>query len=328
MAAVSIGELVTQLLLETKHVEGASHVDEIELDEISAAYLEQTSDFSHLRLNPQLENERLRLKIHQRQAPGLQALIDHTLEESHKTLAERVPYISSMRDVTIERLDANGEVLEDRKIVCSAGHRHGSLTQNMLFYILDKPQNVEVDQHSKMRNRNELESYYIIDLADWPMSNPIFQLPLKVSNMQDFQRDIENMLFSKGHKNDRRISWLRSFTSTSEPMAGAARAVKAFQELVNSRLSIHFTHLITLAYVFSCVDARRGDFRLPRGGEPIDFGLGVNNISEELALNRSLAMTMAYRGHDKAFRRLESYQIRHRRPSHAMDEIIVSGRRG
>lgn len=293
VSAIAIGEKTSQLVLSTKHVDGSSNVDDIDLGEDYAKYLVTGSNQSVLRLNSDLKPFQVQLIVRSddaRSLPDIHNIID--LEDID------LARITEMKEVIIRIGDEKSEDgAEEVTVPVSMGSRLGSLTPEALYHIKEYGYNLEPSTGD-----------YVIDLKNWDFSVSLFELPLKHINMLDFQDQVESAIFS-GASGDKSLG-LRQFDDPTE-------ALKSLLALVTSRLNINLSHIMTMAYSVAAIDAKNGDYRLPRGGEDFTF-----TRLNDLIINRSLGAMMAYQNQEKAFLRPETF-ITHDRPRHPMDPLLM-----
>lgn len=297
VAAISIGEKVSQLVLSTKHVDGSSKVDDINLGDFYSQYLVSGAEDNTLRLSRDLEGLPIRIVISSSDASDLPSIQNITDFEDLNPAR-----ISSMRDVQFIIGSKEGE-MHEQVVPTSMGSRHGSLTPKALLYIKDK--GYELDSKGD----------YVIDLSGWDVGDALFELPLKHVNMLEFQAEVETMILSGGGRSGRTSSGVRNLMSYNGE--DPAEAIKELLHLINSRLSLNISHVMIMAYSVSAVDPANNDYRLPRGGEDFKF----DRISE-ITLGRSLGGFMAYQEQSKAFTTPESYTIKDR-PTHPMDDLLI-----
>lgn len=289
-AAISLGELISQLVLSTKHVEGSSKVDEIDLGETYSQYLIPGAEDNTLRLSPQLKGLPVRIVIKADEAPSLPDVYHiKNFEEIDVTK------ISEMREVKmwIGRDDDPGGVHE-MTVPISLGSRLGSLTRKALHYISQR--DLEIDD----------KGHYIIDLCHFDTDETLFELPLKHLNMLEFQQQVERMILSV--KNDR-----ARLVDFKEPVG----ALKALTGLINSKkLPINFGYIMLIAYAATARDPKNYDFRLPRGGESFQF------IPMRMMMTyRSMGVKMAYERQELETLFPETYVIK-QRLYHPLDAMI------
>jgi hypothetical protein len=289
IAAISIGEKTSQLVLSTKHVDGSSKVDDIDLGEFYSQYLVPGAEDNTLRLSKDLKDLPVKVVI---PAEGGKSLPDiYSLDNLDDINPAR---ITEMAEVTFQIGDPNDDQgLHEIAVPVSMGSRLGSLTIEALYYI--KEHGVEPDSRGD----------YVVDLQHWDSSMALFELPLKHINMLDYQASVESVIFSSDKK--------RGLSSFDDPVEG----IKSLLALISSKLNINLSHVMTIAYAVAAVDPKNADYRLPRGGEAFKFAT-LNALMQ----HRSLGAAMAYELQEKPFAAPETYVVRNR-PRHPMDPLLL-----
>lgn len=322
VSAIALGEVITQLVLSTKHVEGSSDVDSIELAETYRYYLEPTSDELSLRLaEPLLEgrvdergrvyDNRIKIELTAQQGERIPSALE--TEELEQFKADE---ITEMESVDILTYDENGEFEERMRVPISKGARYGSLSHSMLRHL--KFKSYEISSSGN----------YSIDLGGWFSHESVFTLPLKHTSMTAFQDEAKKFIFSKGK--GARAS-LQSFVNEGEPKGEwteekLALAVEVFHDFITSKIpKINLSHILMVTYAMSARDPANGDYRLPRGGESFRICANESTSShEELLRSRSIGQLMGYQAHRDGPNTIRSYIQREGRPSHPMDEFLIS----
>lgn len=289
VSSTAIGEKISQLVLSTKHVDGSSEVDDIDLGEIYSHYLVAGSGESVLRLNPSLKGERIRLTVSADEAKGLPQV-----EKLPNLEDANIFRITEMKKVTFHIGDPNDETnLKEISVPVSMGSRYGSFTQQALQYIAHTGFSVN--------DRGD----YVVDLAEWDVRSALFQLPLKHQNMLDYQNQVEKVLFSRD-----KADGMKSYNDPVE-------AIKALFALIGSRLRINLSHVLVMAYAVAARDPDHYDYTLPRNGEAFKF------VSmDDLVAGRSLSASMAYQRQDDVIRKIYTYTHTDRL-RHPMDPMLM-----
>lgn len=302
VAAISIGEKISQLVMSIKHVDGSSAVDAIILGEEYDKYLTPGSDNCSLRIASGLKGKKIRIVIPSKYADRLLDVRKVTIDDTTniKNFSE-LPYVTFL----IGSEEDEDGLLEVR-VPTAMGARRGSLTQKALIYI--KHQGITLDEKGD----------YVVDLSQWEQSVALFKLPLKHLNMLDFQNSVKKFILSISKSKDDKVN---AFTLngkiSSREYATPVEAIKAFHALVTSKVDINLSHTICLAYAVSAVDPKNFNFHLPKGGEDFSFV-----ESSRLMNGRSLSAYMAYERQEKPFKRPTSYIFKDR-PSHPMDNLLL-----
>lgn len=287
-SGIELGEKVSQLVLKTKHVDGMTTSDDIEIDEEYIEYIKPGADGRSLRFGNILKGSPLKIIIPQEAAKELP-----DVEHIPSFIGINVYRITEIKTITMIIGDNVVEDMQEIEVPICIGSRLSSITIEGLQYI--KEVGFELTDNGD----------YIIDLGDWNINTSFFTLPLKHVSMIDYKDEVESILFSQDKKNG-----LSSKATTTE-------AVKGFLSLVSSKLNINLSHILMMSYCMSAVNPKAFDYRPPRGGEEYTFV-----TMHQLMQNRSLGALMAYQGQEKAFIKPESYVIRNR-TRHPMDAIVM-----
>jgi len=289
IAAISIGEKTSQLVLSTKHVDGSSKVDDIDLGELYSRYLVPGAEDNTLRLSRDLKGLPVKIVIPSDGAKSLPDIYNIiNLEEVN------VARLTEMSDVVFQvgREEDEGG-MHEIAVPVSMGSRLGSLTSEALYYI--KEHGYGVDEKGD----------YVVDLHSWDTSIALFELPLKHINMLDYQDSVESVILSVDKKH--------GLSRFEDPVDG----IKYLLALISSKLTINLSHVMTIAYAVSAVDPKGADYRLPRGGEDFKFvPIG------DLMVNRSMGAMMAYERQEQPFTNPETYMVKNR-PRHPMDALLI-----
>lgn len=292
VSAISIGEKISQLVLSTKHVDGSSKVDDIDLGEEYASYLTTGAENNTLRIAPEQKGKKIQLVVSQERARNLPDI--YGIANFIDMPVSRICQITEMSEVVM-LIEDESEVDGTRRVTVpvSMGSRLGSLTGELLQYLRD--------------NRPTLDERgdYVIDLSAWDHNKALFVLPLKHVNMLDYQDMVEKAIMSTDKK-----TGLAKHTN-------AAKAVKELLALISSKMSISLSHVMTVAYATTAVDAKNYDYRLPRGGESFTF-CSIRDLMDY----RSLGVKMAYQGQEASFKMPETYVIKNR-PASPLDELLM-----
>lgn len=292
VSATVMCEEVSQNVLSTKHLDGSSTVDEMELTEYEQQYIQLGTNPNLLQLAPNLAGKRVLLTIPADSAPHLSD-VNKTKNVRSLTLSR----VSEIREVTFTVIT---DGVEDVVVLpVSMGSRLSSLTHEALIYI------------KRVNWSLTPQGDYLVDLADFNMEDPLFELPLKQINMVDFMKSIEAFLrSSKKTKQNRHLKVLKDFATPEE-------GLKAFHELVSSKLKVNIAWLENIILATMIVSAENGDHRLPGPHEAGEIGSYEDNMRL-----RSLAAAMAYQKQEATIFDIQSYSIRNR-SDHPQDKILM-----
>lgn len=302
VAAIAIGERIAQLVLSLKHVEGSSKVDAVDLDELQEKYLVVSSDNTSILLHRDLRDQHIRMIVDFDDAYKLGEVLD-----LRKTKYHDVENLSKIRQVTLLIGDpVDEENVHEVQVPISKGSRVAHLTDSIISHLCTFD-----------RLSYDVYGNFVIDLYNFDLSKPLFELPLKHTSMVEFAAQVEGMIFSSekdSSKKSEKGNQCPGLSTYSDP----AKAISDLLDLVKSRLSINMTHIMLLAYVMSAVDPKNHDYRFPRGGESFSF---IRNT--EAMTNRSKAAKASYESQLEDPILISSY-VQKCRPYHPMDAIMHS----
>lgn len=288
VAATSIGKVISQLVLSTKHLDTSSYADIIDIGDGYDMYLTVGSEGNNLILSPELNKISVKLVI---KSDDARALLDvkkiQNLDEMDIT---RITEMADMKMIIGE-----GENIHEAYVPTSMGSRLGSLSTEMLYYI--KEMGVDVDDSGN----------YVVDMKKWNRTTSVVVLPLKHTNMYDFMKTVEAALMIKRAENS-----ITRYDSTN-----VVDALKSLSGLINSKITMNLTHTALVAYSLACLNPEMGDMRLPRGGESFVFGDYLTVMSF-----RSLGAKMAHEGQAAVFDTPDTYLVKDR-PYHPMDHLLM-----
>lgn len=299
MAAIAIGELISQLVLSTKHHEGSSVVDIIEFDETASNYLTNGAESNAIRFSPKLKGKKVKMVISSSEAKGMPSI--STFKDFESIQLDMITELTGVM-LIVEDGENEPDVVN---VPVSMGSRLGSLSKNMLYYIQEFSNAVlSIDSNGD----------YTIDLSGWDFGLTAFTLPMRHTNTLDYMQRVAGFILSgdtSGKKN--RGPCLSSRFLRDKPVA----ALKEMMALVNSKLKVNATNLFIVAYSMAAKNPAMGDYNLPLGGESFIFVK-----YEDLMSYRSLGTKLAYQTQAEAFRRPESYVIMDR-PAGLLDEMTL-----
>jgi hypothetical protein len=300
ISAISTCELITQLTLSTKHVDGNANVDEIVIDEYTMDYLINGAQINTIRLAPRLVDYDVELIISADEAKGIPSL--NTYDDFDEVRLEDITAMSAVTFVVTSRKDPSD--VDVAPVACALGSRLASLTPDMLYYIKEN--------QKRLLSISDMGDY-IINLSEWDFGLSIFSLPMKHTNMIDYQMSVSSHLLSGEDSSKMKSPTLSSRQFKDNPIA----AVKSLMALINSKLSISASHVLVLAYAMAAVNPRGGDYNLPRGDQSFVFVK-----YQDLMTFRSLGTKFVFQGQETIMSRPEAYTIQDR-PSGLLDEMIL-----
>ncbi len=289
-AATALGEQGAQTVLSTKHLDANALVTAIELSEFEQRYLRTDDDPNIIKLAQRLRGMKVLLTINAKEAPQVQ---DVTYVEDVTDL--QTGQISSLTgiELTIHHADGTQETVP---MTVNVGSRHSSLTHEALDYMKNRGWELNV-----MGN-------YVIDLTDWNIEWPLFELPMRHANMLDFITTIEKFMRASATPDDS-AKTLRDYKTIEE-------ALRAFYDLVTSQLMVNVVHLEILMKSLMVRSEKDLDYRMPLIGNKLEFGAFDTTMER-----RSMSGSMAYEKHRHVITDVQSYLVNHR-PDHVFDTLM------
>lgn len=285
-------ERVSQKVLSTKHEDGSSKVDRFDvLTDFDKQFIREGNDETTLKLAAGLQGKGVWLTLNDNQAPSLTNIDYNDVRKLALSQISRIDEVA----ITVERGD---KTRTTARVPVSMGSRVSSLSYEALEYIKRKGWELSRDNN------------YVIDLSDWDVELPLFQLPLKHTDMVEYMKSIKS--FVKSTDKPARGKSPRSLRD----FEGSVPALIGFYNLVSSKLTVNIAHLETI--ILSCMirDEEAPDHRLPR---PIAEGaVGTYNRNMEM---RSLGAAMAYQNQRDRLKDIQSFIVKDR-PDHPMDNLV------
>lgn len=294
-SCVELNKNVTQITLSTKHLDSGVKVEDFIIQPADEPYLSVADEDGRLRLRKKLKERQAKLKFHVLEAPNLaqlEAASDLSMVSSET--------IASMSEVRIRTERPSGGYLEF-PVTVSMGSRKASFTFEFMAYMKEKG---VLLADSGM---------YMVDLADWDFSLPVFRLPLKHRSMLEFKTEVEQ--FIKAAHTKTATSPLRRCGKPTDP-ADFGSVLAQFHDIVGTKLSVNIVHLEVLLYSTMIRSKANNDYRLPKPRHKAEFAPYT-----ELMRMRSLAPAMAYQAQVETIHSISSY-LDIQRPASPMDPIL------
>lgn len=286
-SSIILGEKASQNVMSTKHLDGSSKVDALELSDFDMQYVEHDVDPNYLKLANRLKGKKVKLKLLSKEAKGLPD-INYTKDIETLPLNRVTQLVEA--GFTIEE----GDEVEEAIIPISIGNRLSSLTYEMLHYIKVKAWTITKD------------SDYEIDMSDWDFNLPVFILPMKHLSMVDHMKSVESFIKSP-------------LKSAKKQNAGTTIDEVFYQlyKLVSTKLKFNISHLEIIMLATMVTSLSNKDYDIPFTSEE-----GEYNDYASTMKNRSMSALMAYQGHVAALLEPNSFIIK-RRPLHMFDPLII-----
>lgn len=299
-------EKISQNVLSTKHLDGSSKVDDFEVSEYDRRYIRAGTDVSIqkkalreevesstvIKLAERLAGMKVWLTLAETQAANLSDIDYHDV---NKLSPSNVTQLTEV-NITVEESD---EVRETVTVPVSMGARHSWLTAEALEYIKERGY--------KLSERGS----YVIDLTGWDVDLPLFQLPLKHTDMVQYMKTIKSFIMAAGEPaRSKTAKTLRDYPTVD-------RGLVEFYNLISSKLTVNIAHLETIILSAMIRSESEMDHRLPR---PIVEGeLGSYRRNMEL---RSLGAAMAYERQAKRLTDIRSFTVK-KRPDSVFDSLLM-----
>lgn len=293
VSSTILGEKASQNVMSTKHLDGSSKVDTIELNDYEQLYIcVDSNDANKLRLSPELKGKRLLIRVSAKEANGL-SVLNYTSNPASLT-----PHrVSQLVEVTIA-VENNG-VFEEAIIPVSIGNRLSCFTSEMLHYIKTAGWQITPDGN------------YEIDLKDWYNDAPMFALPMKHLNMVDHMRSVEAMI-----KSPRKVTKTKNKNNQGieEDTAGIFYEL---YKLVSTKIRFNIAHLEVIMKATMISSIAEKNFDIPFDADSGDFGYYSSTMKM-----RSLSALMAYQGHVAGLLDPNSFIVK-KRMTHPFDPLLM-----
>lgn len=294
-------EKISQNVLSTKHLDGSSKVDDFIIGEFDSKYIRSGSDIgvdeldsnTFIKLAERLAGKKVYLTLAEQQASNLS---DIDYSDVNKLSPSNV---TELTEVQIGVEDDAGQFIETVTIPVSMGARRSWLTHDALKYIKKKG--------FRLSDRGN----YVIDLSEWDNTLPLFQLPLKHTDMVQYMKTIKSFIMAAGEPSRGKLQkTLRDFPTVD-------RGLTEFYALISSKLKVNIAHLEAIILSAMIRSEVNKDHRLPR---PIHEGeLGSYRKNMEM---RSMGTSMAYERQSKRLTDIRSFLYK-RRPDSPFDNLLA-----
>lgn len=300
-------EKISQNVLSTKHLDGSSKVDDFDIGNYDAQYIrsgvgvmvnqksagEEAESNTVIKLNDRLQGREIEMVLEATQASNI-SNIDYA--DIDKLAPSNV---TSLTEVIFRVKGEDGIPEPPATVSVSMGARQSWLTAEALAYV--KRKGFRLSDHGN----------YVIDLTEWDAELPLFQLPLKHTDMVQYMKTIKSFIMAAGDtgKKTKGVKTLGDFPTID-------RGLVEFYNLINSKLNVNIAHLEVIILSAMIRSEAEHDHRLPR---PIAKGeLGSYRKNMEM---RSVGISMAYERQAKRLTDVKSF-IYPKRPDSPFDNIL------
>lgn len=270
MNTSSMSQDASQNVMSTKHLDSNVQIEGITLYEDLRRFFKVGSNDHQYVLSDLMKGKKIKLIINSDDIPNITDI--KTAEIVEMLNITRVSAIEAVT-LDIEQKSSAGTTYgEEVTLEIKQKERNASMTYELLRYIRE---------HGWTFDKN---NNYVIDLAKWDYSQPIFALPMRHENMSDHAKAI-SMIVESNVKNKRQ----RDIEMTPD-----SALIDLFQ-LVNEKLSVNLAVLEIVLYTAMIVSAEENDFSIPKPWTTNRLGVASTTIT-----GRSLAAVMAFEHHKDA----------------------------
>jgi len=306
VAVTLMCEIISQIVLSIKHLDGSSKVDDFSISDFDKRYIRAEEDITIskklvkdevvsntvIKLAERLTGQKIYLTLTENQAQNLSEIFYHPVDKLTPSVITELTEVN----LTVEgKDDYRGTVT----VPVSMGSRHSWLTTDALTYIKDKGWSI-----TEFGN-------CIIDLSDWNVELPLFQLPLKHADMVQYMKTIKSFIMASGKPGKSQVKkTLKDFPTIDQGLL-------EFYKLISSKLQINIAYLEVIILTAMIRSADKLDHRLPR---PIAEG-ELGSYRKNMVL-RSHGQNLAYERQDKQLTDIRSFMVK-KRPDSNFDTLLM-----
>lgn len=295
LAAAMVQSPTGQLILSNKHFEGSAGVMDAVFSEDAQQYVFLGEESNEIFLTRALSGTNFTITIDRMEAKHLSDVLS----------AETVDVLSIHRITAMRCVQIDHDVRDGRRVSCVIGINHGtrlaSLSKEMLAYVKQEGWSIT--------DKGE----YVINMANWDISQPFAKLPMKNFSTEEFAKAIETFYMGAPSVKNGAVKGIKSVMKYDNP----ADAVAAFHELVSQKLSVHHIYLQVLVLSTMATSRETCDYNLP-----VDRMKGKPGHYNNVIRYRSMGPVIAYERQAAAIYSPSSFLIR-KRPSSPLDDLFV-----
>lgn len=293
VAATSLGEAISQKVLEVKHVESSSNTNAVQLPEFSRRFIRMSL------VNP----DQIHLADNMARAKSIKMAIS-------SREARQIADIYQCDDV---RALSPAQIAELTEVQFIVEYERGKDVGILQVFMENRPSHLSFTMMQWIKDHGAVPSedgkFYTIDMTGYSTDEVLFELPRRQVNMLDYAESIKDFLCAAKRKNGGGPT-LREFNRVDA-------ALKEFYELISSRMSINLVHMECLLRSTMVRSRSDRDYRIPLAGNAVEFGEFTT-----MMFMRSMSAALAYQGQKQALERPMVYLNRNRQP-HALDWLFV-----
>jgi len=288
--STSLARVITQIVLSTKHYVGSATIATITMDSDTSLYFEVGHGGNCYLLNRELKIRRRNPVLVVTRNDG-QSLSDvHTTEDFSSIQLSR---IISMNEVMILSEDLHGTPVSSGVLTVEHDHRSAYMTEPFLRYV------------KRVGWTNDEKGNYLINLNEWDPTIPMFALPLRQLNMNDYSKDVADILESS-------IAEFKKKTADVKPEV----ALMELYDTISSQLEVNVAVIEIIFYATLIVSMKDGNYALPKPWST--YSLSV--MSKTMA-GRSKGGVMSFEGHRTALYDHNNF-INNNVVDHPMDTLV------
>ena len=328
VAAYTIGDIITSIVMSTKHLDSTAHVDPFVLTDKEVKYLHKkdpTKDI--LYFQRLLRGKKYSIVIFSEEAP---AISDLSLVRDVDCLIPK--RIASMSKILIEVENEETGVMEREELQVSLYNRRASFTPFALSFIKRRGweyiNDIDGQGNAYMNSRKtaSAKKYIRIDMTGFDVREAFIELPFTHVNMLEYKKEFEKFIFSGSDSSTPNFP-ARITRRKNEPKPkmsvtdfdNPTDALVAFLTRTNKKIFTNVVHREVVLYAMMGRDVKGGDLRLPKPGITGQFA-----SKDEVLRGRSLSGLCAYQMQGKTIFSYSAF-TNVNRPDHPLDLILTGG---
>lgn len=291
-------EQVSQNVLSTKHYEGSSVVGGIEeLSDRHAQFITLGPEGSNtIMLARRLAGKKVKMLVKSSEAANL-AMVDHVDDVNKLTPSQ----ITEFTEVTLEVFNDEGISMDLEVIPVSHGSRLSSFTRDALRYVRENSYHPVDGRH------------YMIDLSNWDVDSPLFELPMKHPDMVEMMKTIKKFVQSNRKPTSRETSSFKTLRDYPTPVQG----LQEFHQIISSKLKVNIAHLEVIV-LSTMIQGPEGMNHFP----PVPKYTGMVSSYNLNMRKRSEGVEMAYQGQVAPLTEYAAYANDLVRPDSVYDNLL------
>lgn len=304
VASTNSNSQVSQAVLKVKHSEDSTDIEDIVITEAERKFISLAGNGEHILFNSKLGKKGIQLVLNasakgkELGASRIPILTLDDLEDrsnaSKFTRFDKVTFLVPNEDKTKKPVGYH--------VTISRGTRKSYLTPEFLRYIITND------------FRTQDDGKYYIDLANWDVSKPVFELPRQHLNMKDFAAEVVTFIqSSRAGESSRHLGQLPQLIHYINP----TEALMDLADLINSKVKVHLSHISVVTLSMAVARDSDNDYHTPPLGVPIRFARYGDIMN-----NRSNGALFAYQGAGAQLNTNINQYLNRNRPQHLYDPIL------